>query len=76
MAMTKLYECGKCGVVSKEQNHLCSPVSFDTMDSYCGASSDTSSMCDSIREKAEFTCTTCGRTAESPDLICSSIRLH
>ena len=74
--MTKVYECKKCGVVSKEFNPLCSPASVDNMHAYCGASSDASQMCDSIQEKAEFTCTTCGRTAESPELICSSIRLH
>ena len=74
--MTKLYECKKCGVVSKEHSHLCSPESVDNMDAYCGASSDTSQMCDSIREKAEFTCITCGRTVESPELVCNSIRLH
>ncbi len=74
--MTELYECKKCGVISKEQNHLCSPESVENMHAYCGAASDTSSMCDSIRDKAQYTCTTCGRTAENPELVCSSIRLH
>jgi len=74
--MKKIYECGKCGVVTSERDHLCVPRSVDTMDGYCGSTGNISHMCDSIREKAEYTCVTCGRTAEKADLVCDTVKLH
>lgn len=74
--MTKLYECGKCGVVTDNRNHLCSPKSVDGMNAYCGSSGAASQMCDSIRSTAKYTCTTCGRNAESAGMVCHSVKLH
>lgn len=74
--MTKLYECKKCGVVTDERNHLCSPRSVADMNAYCGSAGDISQMCDSIRLEAKYTCTTCGRTAERVGMVCHSVKLH
>lgn len=74
--MKKLYECERCGVVTEERDHLCSPKSVDGLGAYCGSSSDVSAMCDDIRETAGYTCSTCGRTAENPELVCNSVKLH
>lgn len=74
--MTKLYECEKCGVVTDERSHLCSPRSVASLDSYCGSAGDASQMCDSIRESAKYTCITCGRSAESAGMVCNTIKLH
>jgi predicted RNA-binding Zn-ribbon protein involved in translation (DUF1610 family) len=74
--MKKTYECEKCGVVTDERNHLCVPGSVDSMDSYCGSTGDASKMCDAVREKAKYTCTTCGRNAEKAELVCDTLKLH
>lgn len=74
--MEKIYECEKCGVVAHERDHLCVPRSVDTMGSYCGSTGNISHMCDSIREKAQYSCVTCGRTSEKADLVCDTIKLH
>jgi hypothetical protein len=75
-AMKKLFECEKRGVVTNERSHLCVPRSVDGLSDYCGSSGDVSHMCDSIRETAEYSCVTCGRTAEKAEMICDSIKLH
>ncbi len=74
--MRDLYECEKCGVVTDDRSHLCSPRSVESMNDYCGSAGDKSQMCDSIRENAEYTCVTCGRTAEKADMVCNSIKIH
>lgn len=74
--MKKIYECEKCGVVTDDRGHLCVPKAVDCMDSYCGTSGDVGNMCDSIREKAGYSCVTCGRTAEKPELVCDTLKLH
>lgn len=74
--MKKTFECEKCGVVTDEHRHLCVPKAVDTMDTYCGSAGDVSHMCDSIREKAEYTCVTCGRSANKAELVCDTVRLH
>jgi predicted RNA-binding Zn-ribbon protein involved in translation (DUF1610 family) len=74
--MKSLFECGKCGVVTEDRSHLCSPQSVDSMSDYCGSSGNKSHMCDSIREEAEYSCTTCGRTADKAAILCDSIKLH
>ena len=74
--MNKIYECEKCGVVTHERDHLCVPKSVDNMDSYCGSAGNDSQMCESIRKKAEYTCTICGRTAEKAELVCDTVKLH
>ncbi|MEZ4484710.1 MAG: hypothetical protein R2864_08960 [Syntrophotaleaceae bacterium] len=74
--MTKLYECDKCGVVTDDRQHLCSPREVIGIDSYCGSSGDSSQMCDGIRESAKYSCTSCGRSAERAAMVCHSVKLH
>lgn len=75
-AMKDMFECEKCGVVTHDRSHLCSPRSVDSRSDFCGSSGDKAHMCDSIQETAEYTCVTCGRTAEKADMVCNSIKLH
>lgn len=74
--MNKRYECKTCGVISETRDHLCSPKRVDSLEAYCGTAGDASAMCDSIRKTAEYTCSTCGRSAESAAMVCDSIKLH
>jgi DNA-directed RNA polymerase subunit RPC12/RpoP len=74
--MKKNYECERCGVVTDNRDHLCVPKSVDNIHSYCGFAGDVANMCDSIREKAAYTCVTCGRMAEKAEMICETIKLH
>ena len=74
--MKQRFECEKCGVVTDDRSHLCSPRSVSGLSDYCGSPSEKSQMCDSIKETAEYTCVTCGRTAEKAEMICDTIKLH
>ncbi|MEZ4598609.1 MAG: hypothetical protein R2940_02330 [Syntrophotaleaceae bacterium] len=74
--MRETFECEKCGVISEDRSHLCSPREAESLSDYCGSAGDKSKMCDSIQETAEFTCVSCGRTAEGADMVCNSLKLH
>lgn len=67
--MTRIYECGSCGVVSEDKGHLCVPKELASRDEFCGTNPDRD-ICDTMSESVTFECGTCGRAAESKELLC------
>lgn len=70
--MDKVYECVTCGIVSKNERHLCNPAETKEKD-YCGHSStlQTAMMCAEETRRLDYVCGRCGRPAEKPELLCS-----
>jgi len=68
--MSETYECKTCGVVSKQEQQLCSPEKRYVRDEYCGVSESHSKICDSVKEHLPFVCGNCGRPAEQAELLC------
>ncbi len=70
--MTKTYECGICGVISKEKSHVCNPRTLESRHDYCGQSGEKAEqMCEPMSSRLEYECTSCGRPAETPEMVCS-----
>ena len=71
--MASTYECATCGIVTKEKGHLCNPIKVEGMQDYCGQSSSlrTAMMCAEETQRLKYECSSCGRTAETVDLVCS-----
>jgi len=70
--MAEKYECGTCGVVTHEKEHLCNPVEVARKGDYCGRSGEKSeAMCEPMNASLEYTCSSCGRPTEDPDMVCS-----
>lgn len=68
--MSKLYQCGRCGVVSRAGEQLCSPQEPNGRQSYCGTAPERGSMCEDMRRQVPFVCGICGRPAEQEELLC------
>jgi hypothetical protein len=70
--MAEKYECGTCGMVTHEKEHLCDPIEIARKGDYCGRSGETDeAMCEPMSSSLEFTCSSCGRPTEDPDMVCS-----
>lgn len=76
--MGSIYKCSKCGVVTADAGHLCSAEPLEGKYDYCGQDVQNSSteMCDSMRNSLRFECATCGRPAETPDMVCRPTKVH
>lgn len=69
--MENTFECATCGIVTQKKENLCNPVEVKSGD-VCGSSSlQTAMMCAEETRRLDYFCTSCGRPAESADLICS-----
>lgn len=68
--MNKLYECGRCGVVTRTAENLCNPRVRENREAYCGTAPDRGTMCEGMKERLPFVCGICGRPAGQADLIC------
>jgi hypothetical protein len=65
-----LYECRRCGVVSRFGEDLCSPRKRQGKEAYCGTAPERGNMCDEMRERLPFVCGICGRPAREGELVC------
>lgn len=75
--MNSAYKCGKCGVVSVEENHVCQPEEVVSRGEFCGSGPEhVSQMCDSMSDRLNFQCNSCGRPTDHPNLVCSPIRIR
>lgn len=72
--MKDMYECGTCGVVTEESEHLCNPRPINGKEDYCGTAGETAEMCGVMTKSLEFECGTCGRPSEKPDLVCNPVK--
>jgi hypothetical protein len=68
--MEKIYECSRCGVVSRTSEHLCSPQRQSSKKDYCGSAPQRGTMCESMQDHLPFVCGICGRPAGQAELIC------
>ena len=73
--MTDLYECGRCGVVSEESNHLCQPQEVAGREDYCNVLAPRD-ICNSMNETLAFECASCGRPAEKKELLCDPHKIR
>lgn len=71
--MTKIYECGSCGVVTAAADQLCAPRQLENMGVYCSVTPETGGMCSDMREHLAYVCGSCGRPAEQADLLCDPL---
>jgi len=71
--MKKKYECATCGIVTGNHGHLCKPVEVAGLGDYCGqpVTKKTAMMCAEETSRLDYECGNCGRTAETPDLVCA-----
>lgn len=70
--MTGTYECTNCGVVTSHREDVCNPREMSSRNEYCGeAPAGIETMCEPMRESLEYECSSCGRPATDPDLICT-----
>lgn len=76
--MTNIYKCKTCGVASSDGEHLCNAEEIQGKYDYCGQDfeSEKADMCEPMRDSLRFECDTCGRPAESPDLLCRPTKVH
>lgn len=76
--MAGIYKCETCGVVSVEPGHLCSAEPVAGKLDYCGRDFDTQdiTMCETMRKRLRFECSTCGRPSERPEMVCRPIKVH
>ncbi len=72
-AMTQLYECSRCGVVSHAGEQLCGPEERRDIHAYCGAAPERDAMCADMRQHLAYVCGSCGRPAEQPELVCKPL---
>jgi len=71
------YKCGKCGVVTDNKNHLCKPEPVENKSEFCGSGPDRDSqICESMAQHLSFQCSTCGRPAEKPELVCKPVSIR
>lgn len=71
--MTRIFECGTCGVVTHNRDQLCNPEEREDRHSFCGTAPERGTMCDDMRKKLPYVCGTCGRPAGQADLVCKPL---
>ncbi len=72
--MTRIFECGTCGVVSEASEQLCEPQRLENMGVYCGDRGPTSHMCSDMKDHLAYVCGSCGRPAQQPDMVCNPLQ--
>lgn len=71
------YKCGNCGVVTDNKNHLCKPEPVENKSEFCGSGPDRDSqICESMAQHLSFQCSTCGRPADKPELVCKPVSIR
>ena len=73
--MGKIFECETCGVVTKNEAQICTPKEKDDKKKFCGFSKPRASMCEPVRQTIPYSCGTCGRPAQQPELICNPLTI-
>lgn len=73
--MSKVYECVTCGVVTKSESRICVPKEREDKAEFCGYSKPRASMCQSVKETLPYSCGTCGRPSQQPELICNPLAI-
>lgn len=71
--MTKIYECGTCGVVTSAREQVCSPRQLENMGAYCDTTTTNGEMCHDKKEHLAYVCGSCGRPAEQADMVCDPL---
>ena len=76
--MKKIFECSTCGIVTENKRHLCKPVELEGQSDYCGQplGRKTAFMCAEETTRLDYQCRSCGRTAESPELVCAPHKVN
>ncbi len=71
--MKQAFECSTCGIVTKNNGHLCNPVEVKGLSDYCGqpVMKKTAMMCAEETKRLDYECGNCGRTTEKAELVCS-----
>lgn len=73
--MKKLYECERCGVITKASKHLCHPNELADKHDYCGTARESGHLCPQMRLSLSYVCGSCGRPAEQAGLLCQPLLL-
>lgn len=71
--MGKIYACGTCGVVTRIESQVCAPKEQEDKDQFCGYSKPRAEMCEPVRETLAYSCGSCGRPAQQPELVCNPL---
>lgn len=71
--MTKIYECGTCGVVTEAREQVCEPTIVENKHAYCGTTPESGEMCQEMKEHLAYVCGSCGRPAEQAELLCQPL---
>ena len=85
--MSKIYECGTCGVVTKIEADVCVPKEKNDKEEFCGFSKPRAVMCEPVKQHLAYSCGgigdsggrrrsgTCGRPAQQPELVCNPLNI-
>ena len=68
--MSEMYECGTCGTMTKERNHLCNPQPLSESGACHMKSEKSQQMCEPIQENVQYQCGSCGRPTEDAGNVC------
>jgi hypothetical protein len=71
--MTRIYECGTCGVVTEDPGQVCEPERLENAGVYCGTQGETANMCGEMKEHLAYVCGSCGRPAQQADMVCKPL---
>jgi hypothetical protein len=71
--MTKIFECGTCGVVTEVRQQVCDPIVLENKHAYCGTTPQGGGMCEEMKEHLAYVCGSCGRPAEQAELLCKPL---
>lgn len=74
LTMTRIYECGTCGVISEEPAQLCKPLRRENMGVYCDDSGQSEKMCPEMKDHLAVVCGSCGRPAQQAEMVCEPLQ--
>lgn len=75
--MFPTYKCGNCGVIADDENHVCNPGPMMDKGEFCGSAPDRDSqICETMAQHLSYQCSSCGRPAVKPELVCKPVSIR